>query len=148
MENIPRVFDFSLWLKISLVAGVTQGCSSTALGLTEHTLLFDRTHFSFQAPHSQHTETGLLAQTEKASIWLHLLTEMLCQSLVPCLYTHTDSYATPFASAGSIWPSSLTSKGWVQGWMQPGQGRELLWFVICCGQYAYRLHWRLVPVWD
>lgn len=47
---------------------------------------------SLQASDIQHTETGLPVQVEKASVWVDLLTGMLCKSLGPNL-AHTQVHS-------------------------------------------------------
>lgn len=104
------------WCKLSV---------SAAADCSEHTLLLtglvSSACSSLQALYYQHTETGLPAQVEEASIWLYLLTEMLCRSLVPHLHT-----------PNSEWWEFLAFKA---GWMKPGGGCFCSLFVNLCSVY-------------
>lgn len=104
------------WCKLSV---------SAAADCSEHTLLLtglvSSACSSLQALYYQHTETGLPAQVEEASVWLYLLTEMLCRSLVPHLHT-----------PNSEWWEFLAFKA---GWMKPGGGCFCSLFVNLCSVY-------------
>lgn len=112
------------WCKLSV---------SAAADCSEHTLLLtglvSSACSSLQALYYQHTETGLPAQVEEASIWLYLLTEMLCRSLVPHLHTH------PTVSGERSWPLRLAE------WSQ--EEAAFVHYLLICAQYTWVLHWAL-----
>lgn len=106
MKKMFLGLDFHLWLTVRLITGVS--CQAQQEQIELSTSCFSQDLSAQPAPCNQHTETGLPVQVEEASIWLYLLTEMVCRSLVPHLHTHTHTHAS--VSGGSSWPSSLTSK--------------------------------------